>query len=936
MSAGFLAALFILLSGAESGAQDIQLFAEPVDGNILVWPGYKRQFHSIAGSPCNLTFKIVTSHNSAKPFRNARLSVLVPSEVKVEEILPQYTLKNGCRTEFSLPIRKRQTGGGMQYVCELDDFLAINRSVSYCSKKEISFFFEPAAFQPDREYPISYSLECGGTRIAGDSFALKFLPPIRQTRMPGHVTLLNFVQLWHLNVRSPELLRKISLKYRNSGLDSRALDSRNLPHNFSVENRLREMGWRMHCQYFYSPLRYPRSLAKGIEIKPGEMHDGRKSMKHHCPTAAFRNQKLLEKVCAFDTLSIQDGDLLILDSEPFGYWNDACFCSECLDAFAKEFKLDRKTLTSPDAVRTKCGKQWLRHLCMVQAKADGLVVESYRKKFPRSKVAAYNYFYSFSNPEKLFTELKGCPQDPRDYDALLDCHLVSAYSANGKMYVERMKEQRRHLRKPLGVTLSLDRGIGEGSGYLPQSETVSPRENRLKILTAASLGGTMILHYAGIYYDGMIFTEAARAMGEIAVYEDFFRKGEQEPPVSVRVNSAWNRKQEDEWLDGSLAFTARSLNRDLLITLMNYHRTIPILAEVMYSGPLENFYVSDRAGKTLYTFNGRERWNKAEFLRYFKVTVPAEDAKFVLISEAKPALNGLRKQEIRGTAAAGNREKTETQSAGEIAAAAERYQKILEQPAKSREWHNSVITVEKDAVRIRTLSQSVVLSLDSGLIIEWKNAGGAEILSARSPSAGWDFGSGGAWTLVYSPEILAQHFRGSHLRFVPVENTITDEGTAVVRLGTLQKRFYMEKTFTFDAASPAIQVKTSLRNLSGEMIRCAQWFRMCYPVNNMRFTSGGEKLNLLKNNNFFGPDFKTSGARTPAEYKGKLPGNDLTGYYSDGSSVSLRFPPSVIQSANLYLGKTRTAEVITKTRLLKPLKTFSYAVTLVCQARNEK
>ena len=931
--------LFLLLTAvyflndaaaAPTASSDLTLFTEPVDGNIAAWKGYQRLFHSIYGSPCNLTYVFFIPAQKTNLVKNSSFTVFVPDGVRVEEILPQYTTNSGYRTEYDgLKISKVKVKGGTRYtISEMDDFLKQLPNRTYTQKKELSFYFEQEKFDSAKEYKILYQWTNDGKKMPEEHFILKFLAPVPKKPLPKKIIWQNFVQIWHLNVRNKDLLKKIIVKYCDSNTASRALDNPAHKHTMEVEKFLRENKWQFYRNFFWTILDYPRDQAPGIEIKESLHADGTKSTRHHCPTAALKNQALIEKTYAFSESNLKDGDILALDNEPFYYWKNACFCKECLDAFAQKFKIDRKALTSPQVVQTKYEKQWLRFLCLNQYRANKIACDRFLKKFPNSKIVLYNYLLEYDKPATLHNQLKSCPQDPRDFDSVVFCHTLSVYSCHGADMVKRYLKQDAYLKKPVSLAISMDRAIGEGSGYMSQNDVLSPKGVRLKTLVAAAGGGRCILSYAGIYYDGQMFHAIARAMHEIAAYEDYYIDGGKNAPLSAILDPEWDSKHEEEYLADSFSIISRSKGNDVLGTAFNFHTSTPSKIRFRYDGPLKKFYVSDLRHSKAYQYQGRRLWSKDEFNKSFMLTIAPEDAAFVLISAEDP----LKGKNVTLAADMGTQKDASSSSTlllEKLASEKEFLKAALAKGVTPRTFHGSSVQISGDNLIISTPSQEAVISLKGALLTSWKNKLSAKTVFEDAPITALRYDKGSVWSVVEHPHPAATDMRFA--TFKPYGMRISDEGKVEISFGCMNNDYLLYKTLVFSPDKASVTVRSALKNLTPYNTSCAMRFRMCLARNDAqipKYILGGKEVVMTRTNNHFAPTRALSGVLEKGDYRGPYTGNTLKGFFN-GSWIELQWNPRDIQTILFFQNsKLGTMELITPVRKISPLKEAVYNCTI--------
>lgn len=930
------ALLFLFLAASclcEAAPAKLAFHTEPVDGNIMSWKGYRRLFHSIHGSPCDLTYSFFIPAKSPGIVKDSTFTVFVPDGVRVEGILASFATNRGVRIPFKdLKITKTKVKGGTRYlITNLDPFFKKYPTLPYTQKKELTFYFEQEKFDSSKEYKVTSQWMNKGKKVSEEFFILKFLPPVPKKPLPKNFLWHNFVNLWHINVPDEKLLKKIIIKYADANIASRASSEPDYPETVKVENFLRKNNWKIYKNFFAttSVLTFRRDFAKGIKSKPSLMANGKKSGYHNCPTSALKNQALIDRAnaSAFNKSNLRDGDIMVLDIEPFHYWNNACFCDECLDAFSKEFKIPRANLTSPQVIRTKYEKQWLRHLCLVQFRAQKIACDAFRKKFPNGKVMQYNYLLDFGNPAAVHNHLKICPQDPRDFDKIIDCHAVSVYSLHAADMIKRLLQQRAYMKKPVSLAISLDRAIGTGASYMSQNDVLTPKRVRLNTLAAASAGGTYLLSFAGIHYDGWMYHWIARAMHEIAVFEDFYFKGKHNAPLKVTLDPAWDTKYEEEYLSESLSIIASSLGNDTLGTVFNFHGSVQTKARLRYDGPLKKFYVTDIYNKKYYQFKGSKQWTKEDFNKSFVLMIPPEDAAFILIS-AKDPLKG-KKSSIHADM------KDQKDSSGsvleKVAVEKKMVKDQLDRGITPKTFHGASVKVQGDNVTISTASQEIVISLKSALMTSWKNKLTSKTIFQCAPLGIFNYGKASLWSKVEAPHRYSKLFSNSYMQFKPYNFRISDDGHVQISFGYLTDEFFVYKTLDVRGDKASFTFKSGIRNMTPYSNSCALRFRMVIDVKNgvkPEFILDGKKTLMTRSNNHFAATRAQAGTRVDADYRGPFKGNTLKGKFN-GNWINLSWNPRDVQTVLVFNSKPLgTMEFITPVRKISSLKESSYSCTL--------
>ena len=926
-----LTALVLLGAGIlwMTAAENIRIYAEPVDGNITVWKGYKRMFHSVHGSPNNLVFGIRIQNDSAKfKLQNPDFKVTVPAGVRVEEILGLCSSpRTGYDERFPLQIRKeKQADNSTVYSFpNLTEFFNVHRALRPATR-EIVFYFEPEKFDPDKEYRILYDFSHNGIKFKQRHLLLKFIPPVPTMSLPRRFRIYNLLnRLWSFKVVDKALLKRIMKKYEAAGLNSAGCVNPNWEKDY--EKTLRDAGWHFTHNMVWDPLIYP--IAKPVRM--AVLANGKTSPKVKCITAAMKNTDLMMAVDkrSLRCETIMDGDGLTIDHEPFGYMKNVCFCKECLDLFASKYKLNRAELT-PQIIQKKYADQWLDFAIDNNVRILDLRIQEFKRRCPHSKVFHYNYFLPFDQPEKLAGLLYGCPLDPRRIEYFIDCHIPSTYAEHGNNLIRHMRRQKKYLRKPVGATISTDRSISLFAGYLSPDDMRSPQGTRLEILTVAALNGPLVINYCQTYtHDGMFFHEVAKAMHAIAVCENFYLDGEESQAVTGVINKAWNKQYEDEDLAENFAVITKQLGNETLATVFNYGREIPIKTDFRYQGTLKNFHVSDPVNRIQYLCNGKKAWSSQAFSALFQRTVQPEDTIFVLCSD-KPVPADYKTINLTGTVGS---DSTAAVSGSALDAEREHIRSKLEQNYPSRKHQTSEIINQPRTVITRTPAQEVKFSLKSGLIVSWKDLKtGTEVIRNVDPEK-YNLGAGAAWSMAWQPQSLRDQFYGMHLSYRNYEQNITDDGRIIIKLGFLNENFFICKEFELAPETASVKVATSFKNMRSFSQKAAFVFRSCFDSNQISCQLDGKKVPIESFNNFY---YTTQAGKNQhrlakMEFLGPVIRQNSAKVFLPGRELDFRWknPAGVVSRVLIYRDEQVSSfEICTGIRTIRSMREFSFVYTM--------
>lgn len=817
---------------AAKGDVGIQLFCEPVDGNV-VWTGNQRVLHTIQDSPVGCTFYF-HHYDQTKFGEDAALVVETPSEAPLVEAVACRYLPNSMltTTELLSPETGASERDGAKYAryrFALKKLLGTPHFKPWNDGGAmISVCFDPGTADPAKKYRIFYHLENNGVLGAEQGFALKCLPAMAPGKLPKRFRGGVFTSVMELNWYSVDLLKKTAARFVAAQIATRSRTNSTRPetaHIREVDNLLAHAGWRLHSGMYGDPFSLPKSWIGDLGQKYAVLADGKTSDKYYCPRYMLTDPRygaVLKKHFGGQFEKHQDGETIWIDFEPFRALETACVCPDCLADFAKRTGVSQMELDPPKSVLSKHRPRWIQYQCQVHADVVGLLARHLRERFPHSRIGIYDYILPYDSEPDLLAFRAGCPLDPRLLDPHVDMHGPSCYGELNKTWMQSLDLNVRTVKKEMWFYPAIDRSIGYGSSYIDYDSTLSPAAFRLRLLAAAAVGVKGMVIYPGEFIDGLFFKSIQQGMAEIAECERFYFDGQRvDAQVKLTVK---NLSMGDKYV----AHTAHALGKETLLTLFNFHRQKEAVVGLKCEGPLRQFVLYEpTVDQLIVSEEGRLKWTKDELEKSGFITIPSCGVRHLLI---RPYRNADKKLRCVPAAKAGG--------AGEGnggAALRERIQQLQTRLAtagalEKKQLHNLTIAPDGDDVVVQSPSQRFRLSpKQGGRITEWVATESELVICPKamrgeSPAAIEDL----MWDMFWLPKLWRWQ-KAETSQYGLISASLRDEGFATVSLGILrlEEEVYLEKTYEIPEEETRVACRYKLINIADKPQRLSFWSRHC-------------------------------------------------------------------------------------------------------------
>ena len=255
---------------------------------------------------------------------------------------------------------------------------------------------------------------------------------------------------------------------------------------------------------------------------------------------------------------------VVLDYEPYhsSAPGTSCFCETCIGNFKRSAGIEKENLTSAEILKDHLGK-WLSFRTRQKTALAKKVFDIVRNVSPAVTCVMCTAPLHSEAPGPSSSGL-----DPRDLEKFVDYSLPMIY-CSGLKFFDYVKLNFNVMRKP--VIPLIDPGEPVQSFFAGYD----PKKVRMNMLAVAALGGSGIDFWPGdVGLDGEYLTYMAKAVGEIADVEDFYRRGKE------CTEHVWVKAD----VLKSLRYTAYRRRNKTLVTLFNYHLKNAVACDISSRG----------------------------------------------------------------------------------------------------------------------------------------------------------------------------------------------------------------------------------------------------------------------------------------------------------------------------------------------------------------
>lgn len=565
-----------LKSSAEAAVADFPISGKVVSVNASsVWNKGKEVFNTFTDTPCQLTFAI---KGYRQDFRAPALTVELPAGFVIAECFELHTdlggkvipetceiLRNGEKyTRFTF--RKSRIWSIIQ------PGFAWSRCLTMAVMPRQTGFTGKAG-------KVYWYFENNGKKGSENCFELNILPPLAKIRLPENFSF-GFWNSSSMDFPTRKIADAVAEKYERCNIFFR----QRVTARKKYDDILKKRNWQFSTAswtadyafrgkdptgYFRVP-GYKKICGKMRYrmMRDGSLHTGKLCPEYFLRDADYNAFAATASAKRLQMAGCQNGDIVFLDSEPWGPMN-WCFDEACRKAFAAFAGL-KKTPEIAGILKNHQDK-WLEFRVKQSTETVARLASFIRKAYPDVKIIDYDYPMPLHDKKLMKAHLRSCSKDPLLNEEFIDGHMASYYHTLNTREFDMISTNMRHLKKPYHVILAIE----DHDSYLSRKEILSPRQFRQHMTAAAVLGakGVWVYSNAGSETDGRYFQEIQNGMADIAVLEPFIRAGRADDRVSVSVNGSTDLKKLP------VRFCAYKKNGELLICIFNYdtEKSFPVL-----------------------------------------------------------------------------------------------------------------------------------------------------------------------------------------------------------------------------------------------------------------------------------------------------------------------------------------------------------------------
>jgi hypothetical protein len=898
----------------------VTVYCSPAEGNRIIFNG-KTLFNTIVDSPNSLSFDFWGDKDELK---NLAFVMEVPEGLNIAQCFNSHpAIISAAKPEISnVQIAGKQY---KRYVYKnLKAFSLMKPVISW--RRQVVLAFEPV--KTDIKLPADfkayfYMQDDTKGKSRKKELTIRVLPKLKQLPNPKNFPVYNWAD-GDINFPDMPLFMRVIKKYEEANLNSRSRDWR--PTLKFKDQILEKRGWYMHNpEQDYTQTRIVKGLTNNLKDARIAIKDtGKKEPEHICPEYFLNDKTFTDNLTAFlvkkyRKLGAKARDYVLLDYEPWRTM-EWCFCPQCRSKFSKMVNAG-KVLSAKDII-AKYSDKWVQFRIEQTAAINRKTASIIKKIVPGIVVVDYDYPVKFDSPN--YREFfKSVPKDPRSYEDCVDAHLSSFYHYLKKDAFDLIDVNVKNLKRPVYMTPALSRNDPLHGSYTTNEETLSPQQFRVTILGAACSGSKGLCIYPGLQIDGLFFVYINRAMGEIAVIEDFLEKGTRQDS-KVKLKQLPNRQIKagdktinlPKWAPES-GLRVHKLGNDLLVSIFNFSSRYTLFTGLTIASNImpKQIVISDAISKCrILPPSGKAYWTVEELNEKLLLKIPSMDVKFYLF---KP---------YKGNKAVGGAQNN--------AVIHKEYKRELEAdktPAFKPVVCGTAKAVLTDAnqdgvpdVEVLTPVQKVVISQKGGIVLDWQVKGltvTGGIGSQKQDSMCWDY-------FLVPMEKYSSNNPPYTLKSVKCVN-----GNFIVTLETDFKasKLRLQKTFTVSTTKATFDVKYTITNMAEQQITFSFWSHnfpsllavdklndLVFKLDNTSITGKGkgEQVFSYKNRKVvkFAPRYLVGNFTKP----------EITCFNKKNkASLRVELDHANLNQVYLYRGKNPTFEWMTRKISLQPKQSCS-------------
>lgn len=897
----------------------VTVYCSPAEGNRIIYNG-RTLFNTIVDSPNSLSFDFWGDRSGLK---NLSFVIEIPADLKIVQCFNSHP----AILSVAIPeITDIQIDGKpyKRYVYKnLKAFSIMKPIIAW--RRQVVMAFEPvnSNISLPAEFKTCFYMQDDKSKSVKKKLIVCVLPALKKMSNPKDFPIFNWDE-GDINFPDMSLFLRVIKKYEEANLNSRQREWR--PAIQCMDQILEKRGWNMHNpEQDYTQPRIVRRFTNNLkDVRIAVNHNGKVEKGHICPEYFLTDQKFNDNMTKFLTdkyrkTKAKAGDYVLLDYEPWRTM-EWCFCSKCRTAFSK--KVNSQKILSAKEITSEYPDEWVDFRIKQTAAINRKTASMIKQIVPGVVMVDYDYPVKFNSPNYQ-DFYKSVPKDPKSYEDCIDIHFSSFYHYRKKDAFDLIDTNVKNLKKPVFMTLSLARNDLLHGAYTTTEETLSPEQFRVKILGAACSGSKGISIFPGIQIDGKFFVQINRAMGEIAIIEDFLRKGKrqdskmkliQRPNHQIKVgNKSVNLPQ---WKSFS-GYRGYKLNNEILISIFNFHSRYSLYTGLDIVSELlpQKISVIDPINKCrILPPSGKAFWMIRELQQKLLLKIPSEDVKFYIIKAYK--------EKSRITKTWNNKvihhEYARELQTGKTAD----FKPVIS--GKSKAVMTDINSDGIPEIEVLTPVQKLTISLKGGIVLDWQG-GDVKAVSAvgkqNQDSMCWDY----FWIPMLKYSDSNKPYKLESVKCV--------NGKFLIKLQAdfKKKNLNLVKTFIISSDKPDFIIKYTVTNTANNTASISLWshnFPTLQAVNKLhdltfkigKFTVTGtgriEQVFTFKENKAlkFGSQHVLGNFVVPEL---------ICSNRQNQSIISVKLDPLYLNQVYLFRGSNPTFEWMTREIITRPQQSWS-------------
>ncbi|MFH1524962.1 MAG: sugar-binding protein [Chloroflexota bacterium] len=574
----------------------------------VAWPPEMRNdnLHLAVNTVQHCFFLLANHSRGKKTAKNAELVVSVPAGIEILDPAGSTHSLYYHVKHWKSEKEERKEGAYFRYTFSLKQDIAPARIESRRFFNSVLLFFQvkSQSCSAGQVFPVYYYLKAGADREEAKKFNLVLLPQV-QGKQPRSILFHNW--LWTLNP-GPHTWSPYIATMQKTGFNS--LDAGCIYNNPEYIDAIRsnKMTHVGNFWWFWWNAQHLKEHPEDIAVT----YDGKKMTSpplYACPTIMLQeNGRLLkESITQFtDAVVKKLADGYCWDLEGPNSWR-ICFCPRCLAEFKKYASLPEQAELTPEIIKQKYARPWIRFACHQSSVGARLIREELKRINPKAEFGVYSGGPSEATMEEYranWEELaRYIDAAYMSYYSHIPAHLDNNFTEGMQKFIALLKGSAG--RNPIKVIATLTPGYERGQMLQPTAEL-----NKVQVLRSIATGADGVTFWWWGPFDGKYYQKLAEASALIADFEEFFLKGT-EADKFISLENPYGR---------NVSSAVRSLGKLHLVLLFNHSPNEK--RELALSMP------GGTAGDIGYFYPALTRFDPAGKI---KVTIPPLDVSAIVV-----------------------------------------------------------------------------------------------------------------------------------------------------------------------------------------------------------------------------------------------------------------------------------------------------------------